>query len=134
MYSACGRASASARSLRCCASSTSVSIVAQRLAGAPETSRASPRNSVTRSGSGNRRRCPTYAESAWRAAERVGDRADQSRVGEDPAHDAASDDEASWCELDADGVAHDVLEAVRLVEHHDLVFGDDRSAGATSMP
>ena len=33
-------------------------------------------------------------------------------------------------DLHADGVAHDVLEPVRLVEHHDVVLGQDRAAAA----
>ncbi len=42
--------------------------------------------------------------------------------------DARDRDEAAWAELHAEGGAHDVLEPVRLVEHDDVVLGEERAA------
>ena len=43
-------------------------------------------------------------------------------------------DEPARRQLGADGVAHDVLEHVGLVEHHDVVLGQDHAAAADVQP
>ena len=58
----------------------------------------------------------------------LGDRADQLRIVEDPPHDAGQRRESPRCDLDADGVAHDVLEDVGLVEDDDVVIRENRPA------
>ena len=79
---------------------------------------------------------PTYA--ARRLAELAGDvgtdAADDGVVVEDAADDRAEGGEAPGGDLHADGVAHDVLEAVGLVEHHDVVVGEQRAAAGDVRP
>ncbi len=58
----------------------------------------------------------------------LGDRADQRRVVDDPSHDAGQGRESPRGDLDADRVAHDVLEDMGLVEHDDVVLGEYRPA------
>jgi hypothetical protein len=58
----------------------------------------------------------------------LGDRPDQLRVVEDAPNDARQCREATGSDLDADRVAHDVLEHVRLVEDDDVVLRQDRAA------
>ena len=57
-------------------------------------------------------------------------RGDEVGVVEDPAQRAGHRDEAAGRQLDADGVAHHVLEHVGLVEHDDVVLGQDHAAAA----
>ena len=55
-----------------------------------------------------------------------------ARVGvvEDPAQRPGHRDEPAGRQLGADRVAHHVLEDVGLVEHHDVVLGEDHPAAA----
>ena len=53
----------------------------------------------------------------------LGEPADDGRVLDHPAHDGREVGEAARPDLHADGVAHDVFELVGLVDHHDIVLG-----------
>ncbi len=64
----------------------------------------------------------------------LGDRPDQLRVLDDPPDHAGQGGEPSRRDLDADGVAHHVFEHVGLVEHDDVVLGQDRAAARHVQP
>ena len=59
---------------------------------------------------------------------RLGQPADDRRIVDHPAHDGSEVGEPARADLHADGVAHDVFELVRLVDHDDVVFGQQHAA------
>ena len=64
----------------------------------------------------------------------LGDRTDQLGIVENAPNNAGQHREATGGDLDTNGVAHDVFEHVCLVEHHDVVFGQDRAAAGHVQP
>ena len=64
----------------------------------------------------------------------VEDTGEQLGVVEDPAQRGGQGDEPAGRQLGTDRVAHDVLEHVGLVEHHDVVRGEDHPAAADVQP
>ena len=65
---------------------------------------------------------------------RLGDRPDERRVVDDAAQRAGQRGEPTGSDLDPDGVAHDVLELVRLVDDDDVVLGQQHAAAGDVQP
>ena len=121
-----------ARSLRCLASSTGVAIAASTAADALEPAAGLDERVLDVVGVGHGQPLAGVRSEGLAQQRRpmLDDTGDQRRVVEDPPQRAGQRDEPAGRQLHADGVAHHVLEDVGLVEHDDVVLGQDHAAAA----